>query len=1282
MADQSPLIVPMTVEAFVVNNPDGNPTSYVNSEMDYALMLDELVDAQDGISSPGTPEGNPSFYNGVYLKWRLPAAFTTGVQDGANGLTVFPPVPNRWIVVRSSGESGATTRTVTGWIVVSDAANPGGESSISGKGSAYISPQTAQQPAHEIVIGTNVPLSSGWSEPGTLLHLTAVAPGNHAFAYFQPACNNVFSFIDTSLQGQTNQRASYMVAGWFSAPTDDPLANAAENFAKVIASLGWAVTDQTSVATSTLAYGFVDNVTWDTPPASTIPNPESVKVAIGNTSIEALTSLVTATTTLDAPLLEALQLDMVENLDQPDGQAMLQQKLQASFFKRYGGGYTWIIVGAPHSGQPKPEELAKEAALLTTLNAAQLQLDDDLQQLASLRSQLYVVWWKTVTIEKFKDQQPSNPIVTLAQLKAQLDPSTSGSIASQVLQLMNAAKSSTVPTGSTAKELQASIREYEKNQGLPSSRVLKRTSNPAFYESNNPVVLVSGANANGIARTPKQVACRFGFAGTTELISTFTFANKSFPTSKSAPPPLSLANITGTPAWWSSAVQALYLEFFLLDPTNAPQIAAALGQSKSESAIELAIATPTSANYSIASLPDPTARQYWTANPWHPLYLAWSTQYTPIPYGAEGENWTFQDGQYTWNGSGLSEPNADLGPNGLIILASTAELNMQARINAFINNNPNLPQKQLDAFNNLLSDVNWDLLSQSLDGFNEQLQLGQPGAFLSPSSAAAGTTTPSLPALLGGTGSYPPNIGSEVPAAPPTTPSNFQPWRAGQLVITSLTIVDEWGQSLPVVVSRDETVYGPDELQPQIVSNDAVVRLANGRFIDAIVSPATNSELTITSLSLSSSVLTVNGTGFEAFAAESLQVMWNGQSTNATTISSTQLTASVTTTGLTGLIPVTVTTTPPENLTDQSNPFQLPPALLQPAQLDFSLIDATNDSIPFGPANPKANPICGWVVPNHLDHSLFAFDAAGRALGELIVEVTGDDRKGIRWSNAPFSPYPKGLPQIQKEIPHFGDFLVALSKQHPRELTRLLEVIDDTFWTTLPSSASFDQNLAVFMGRPLALVRASLQFLLDGPAQGDPSWQYTFDPQTPAVTAYQFGIQLGDVARLEDGLIGYFTGDDYDTFNVVQQTAAADDDYLKLIGLGNYISQPFDGTTVTYISMLVDPRAAVHATTGILPTVTATLPLQFVSAAMARMSVSFRVSGALTDQIPATAKTPAMILMPTRREPGAGWHWLEKDGETWTRYAVGPNDTNARLSPTLPVLRDGLLNLSLKGVAQ
>lgn len=1471
MSEPSPLIVPMTVEAFVVNDHVRSGT-FVRTQMQYNPMILQLASAQPGIrdndtnfTAPGTNWS--TYYNGVYLKWRLPRFFTQGTQDNVQGKTHFPLVPNRWLVVRYSGQN-LDSRGAAAWIIESDYVYPNPLPAIDNAsqiGSAYLQLQPdSAATLTGIFIGRNVSLGS-WTEPNTSLGLTAQAPGNNAFAFYQPQCNNVFSFIDPLQYDDipAPQTLSYMVLGWFSSGADDPLSGAtAADFAARIASLGWSLpagTDASLYATWSLLYGSVNDVQWQTTPVGGgAPQAEPpISISVGNTSVEALTALITVQANgdpaIEPELLEAFQLDLLAVLDQPDGPAVVAEKLRAASFQRFSGGYTWTIVDAPGAtSEPSQSELEFEASWLAALNRAQQQLDADLRQLIALQTQLYAMWWKSTYWERaYQGASAISGLSDRTALQNQLDPSRPGSLAERVASLMSTVRTdqAAVPTGDTPDALAAAIEAYAAAQKLPPTRVLKRGAAPPFYLPNNPVVLIAGAGASGIVQPPASTLCRFP----SQLVTGFRY--QSGPTTLSITastltiPQPDVSGVRGVP-WPASLLASLVDEFFLLDQNNATMVANAIG-STDISGIAAAMNAPAN---DIGVYPA-GAFQWWTQNPWHPLLLMYETTYYPITYqtpGSSSPNWTFSEGQYTWNGSAAAVGPA-LGPQGVILLSATAALNMRARITAFLDNNPNLAPEETAELQALLQFIqtedDWDLLSQSLDGFNEQLRLGMTGAFVSPSLTDPATDSP-LVTLLGSTGSYPPNVGHIPVISIP--PSLFQPWRAGQFEFINLVVADEWGQAIWPINSADathETVFLPPDLTAVGESAGAVFTVATGPIISTL-SPS------LAAAGASSDfILTVNGAGFDSAST----VNWNGSALPTNLVSTDQLTATVdasqiaaagtagvtVTTGTatssaatfaiangpaiesltpslqqagmaaTALIPVTVTgvnfgsdavmqwngtavvtdfvssaevignvpasyTAAPTaaevtvftgGVTSNAVTFtvsagaavaalvpsvasaggasftvtldgvgfsvasvvqwstgsgaptplattfvsatqltatvparliasagfvtinesgatpvvqttatliQLPPALLQPAQLDFALRSATDDSIVFGPANPGADPICGWIVPNHLDRSLLAFDATGTALGEMSLGMPLSDSTAICWFNMPGTPY-ASLADVARAIPHFGPFLFALSQQATTTFTAFLDAIDETLWTTAPMGASFDHSLAILIGRPLAMVRASLQLLLDGPPYGDPSWQYTFSPYEPVVTKYRFAVELGNIARLEDGLIGYFANDTYTVFDVVQQSGATADGYLQPIGAaGNYIYLPPDNITIDYISMLVDPRAAVHATTGILPTVKLALPPNFVDAALAAMDVTFRIDGVLTDQQigAGTSASATTVLMPTPKRASGAWSWLEHDDKSWNTYAIAPVDATARLSNVAPVLRSGLLQLS------
>jgi hypothetical protein len=210
----------------------------------------------------------------------------------------------------------------------------------------------------------------------------------------------------------------------------------------------------------------------------------------------------------------------------------------------------------------------------------------------------------------------------------------------------------------------------------------------------------------------------------------------------------------------------------------------------------------------------------------------------------------------------------------------------------------------------------------------------------------------------------------------------------------------------------------------------------------------------------------------------------------------------------------------------------------------------------------------------------------------------------------------------------------------------------------------------LLVGRPLALVRASLALELCGPPYADPTTGAT------DVTSYSFGVQLGNAAQSGDGLVGYVTGEGGSPVSVVVPPSASTNGYLEQIGPGNFIELTPNGPPV-YVSMLVDPRLPVHASTAILPVTTLAVPPAYVNDALAKMDVTFRVNTLLTDPPElVTLEHPegTTMRMPVPVQKG-NWSWLEQHGPIWIDTAIVPADAQARLTSAMPVLRRGLLRL-------
>jgi hypothetical protein len=350
---------------------------------------------------------------------------------------------------------------------------------------------------------------------------------------------------------------------------------------------------------------------------------------------------------------------------------------------------------------------------------------------------------------------------------------------------------------------------------------------------------------------------------------------------------------------------------------------------------------------------------------------------------------------------------------------------------------------------------------------------------------------------------------------------------------------------------------------------------------------------------------------------------------------------------------------------------QLPPRVLQPARLNFRFDPAAN-----------GNAIVGWILPNHLDSGLSAFGPDGTAYGVLRLGVDENGNAVAVWDAAPGSPYPD-LPLLSELGPQFDDFthiLVTLKARGTDALREFLKAVDETLWSIDPLGGRSDTFLSVLIGRPLALVAASLSFELQTQAWRDSDWPQTFvkPPPEPLFLRYQFPVRLGDLGYRQDGLIGYFKRGEYGVFNNIYtpDMGPKPSGYLKQIGSGepaNYVNIGFaakgPGAPAPLI-LLMDPRASVHAQCGILPVKDIALPTSWIDGALAKLAVTFHTGPILTGQ-----PVPG-LLWPSPAERHGTWTWVERTAAGWAEMPLAPVDASAKFLSLAPTLRDGLLKLT------
>ena len=306
-------------------------------------------------------------------------------------------------------------------------------------------------------------------------------------------------------------------------------------------------------------------------------------------------------------------------------------------------------------------------------------------------------------------------------------------------------------------------------------------------------------------------------------------------------------------------------------------------------------------------------------------------------------------------------------------------------------------------------------------------------------------------------------------------------------------------------------------------------------------------------------------------------------------------------------------------------------------------------------------------MPNHLDRSIAVYGPDGGSLGELSA---------AGWFPNPMDPdAPAHVADIPNE--YLREMLGPLCNR-PDALSDLLLTIDESLWTVEAGAPRTDQDLAVLVGRPLAVVRAELSLRLRGVTMTRQDWWSTFDithdnPPQPATAPVGLGtddgglgaltwpVRFGDYGLRDDGLIGLFLdapGDPdttWGTFRAVTRPGDANHGYVKQIGTGTdkeiadprlrflddlATPDPTNVNEVIRMTMLVDPRASVHAFTGILPVAALKIPHRYTKPALHAMSYLFRAGPILTppDELriraPGRAARQVGVVRPRPRRRG------------------------------------------------
>ncbi|WP_415401130.1 hypothetical protein [Tateyamaria sp. SN3-11] len=1183
----------------------------------------------------------------------------------------FPLVPNRWLVTRFDPVTATNApRATTSWILTSD------EISLNDGKSPFVDPTTSVAgDIKQTNIGVSRVLSAWQGESGaagTDLFLRAVGPGELSFHASQPGTENVFSIYDDLGSQNGTQKVpfaegaelTYQVIGWYSDPSADPLygpvvhwgddcsgtrsawssaSDPEDAWTDLMADLNWAVdtppTTAAEMPNSSLYHGMIHSVSWtnvNIPPRAN-SSTKGMTVCIGNTAADALSALVKSQAasadlgTLEVQELEALNFNALKLLDQADGAAQLETKIHDAQFSTEPGGTRWEIVPAADSDfaglsaapAPPPATPLTPTQLdqLAKLNADQVALDSALRQLQSMKWSLFATWWKHERSKTDSDWQQwvSDPQTVLKNLKDNLDPTQQGLYQDVAAKQKAVATSAAALPGPTDP---ISIADYALNTLKldPSQWTLKASSANPFHAPADPVVMVAGLQASAKQKTqhPKYLA---GTGWSDTLIC------RTEP--QAATGIISgVANPTDvTPA------TAFASEIPTVRNANLP---APVQSGVTALVTETFLADPQNAGTIVAVVNNGAGSQAQIDA------LADAITDFSAPVTSHGGTWVpaitetfaYAPWQQAWSPLYLQW-----------------DMQFYPTLNS-TNTGKSAPGEQCDnwgfdldnwAFDG--TDYNWtgDNPIQTPQGYQGRTFLTGQANFALISRLHHYLTTAKAPeAGLKAVEALIDKVGD----------MNFLSQRL--MGLTDAMVMRSVNPGNPPNPDIAPVIGAEYNETPDPQKGDQPIRFGMG---DPFFFPVRGGYMTFSSLLV-----------IDAFG-QTVDLM-KAQGNTGGGLGFRPLCGA-------GLLPAEnkKVSTP-----DLLQSVYLQPRLPQPARLNFDFLSASNDNDILG-QSAGVNPVCGWIIPNHLDRGINVYDASGVALGELIELADLGGGHSLSWLPAPGSDGAVLDPDNIKDT-HLKGFVAGLMGRNDQGagLRNFLSCVDETQWTVDPLGGRKDQNLSVLIGRPLALVRCKLGLELDGLPYVNQSWRDTLQQQGTGLEALQWQIRMGSLNLYDDGLMGYFIDDNYAAFHAVHEPegqAPATPPYITPIAPGNYLKAAFDGGDTT-LTMLLDPRGDVHLTTGILPTRVVSLPDTFVSPAMGQFALTFRTGPVLSET--------EQVRIPYPTERHGDWSWAQLTAPTapgtdpaYTIKSLVKAGQEARLDSAPPALMEGWLSFKPDG---
>ena len=406
-----------------------------------------------------------------------------------------------------------------------------------------------------------------------------------------------------------------------------------------------------------------------------------------------------------------------------------------------------------------------------------------------------------------------------------------------------------------------------------------------------------------------------------------------------------------------------------------------------------------------------------------------------------------------------------------------------------------------------------------------------------------------------------------------------------------------------------------------------------------------------------------------------------------------------------GQTPIRIAQRLRENAIATDGVFQLRPRVARPMRLRFAPAPAGNPPT----IVPASSPICGWVVPNRFDQNLTLYAANGRPLGALQKKFelkAGSEKMPFYWVDVPGTVAALVDDQAlethiadQIKNPHLRDFALYILRLEGDASAGFSGLLDQALAATEQRVPEEDPSVSVLVGRPLALVRAEIGLEIAGLPALDQSSSWKAGGQdseiqrlleahglerfpennelkallrTRGVERVRWPVRLGDRRAADDGLVGFF-GDPGPASRPFYASWGFDGTaYENVLEYAQNLS--LDCLDPLQVTLLMDPQARVHATSGFLPRVFLELPPAEAAGAKGAREVFFQTAPVLGPL--------AMPQIPKPSDDYGEWSWAYRpDVTNWAEHGeLTSASDRGGFSDTYPTIAEGWLKLKIDPV--